>query len=433
MEFSGHNILFASRNNNKRFIVNLLSGNADLLDEKTYTAIRDKDTLDPLLIEKGYVVDPAAEKKLFRQKYLAFLDERERDEIQLFLVTNYSCNFNCSYCYQASYKQGKEKLTREVVDSFFNHILNRFKDKRKYITLFGGEPLLASPSQKEIMAYITAKAQHHDIEVSVVTNGYHLHEYIPILAKAKIREIQVTLDGPEEIHDKRRPLKNGKGTFQAIVKGIDEAIANKIPINLRVVVDKDNISTLQALADFAIEKGWTSSGLLKTQLGRNYELHECQTTRDKLYSRLELYQDIYELIRQHPRFVEFHKPAYSVSKFLFDHGELPPPLFDACTGTKTEWAFDYTGRIYACTATVGKEGEELGTFFPEAKTNEEEIETWSNRDILSIPKCKTCPVSLACGGGCASVAKNQNGVLNSHDCRPVKELLELGFGSYYKD
>ena len=71
------------------------------------------------------------------------------------------------------------------------------------------------------------------------------------------------------------------------------------------------------------------------------------------------------LIRQHPAILQFHKPAYSVSKFLFENGELPDPLFDSCPGCKTEWAFDYTGRIYSCTATVGKPGEELGTFYPE--------------------------------------------------------------------
>jgi hypothetical protein len=31
------------------------------------------------------------------------------------------------------------------------------------------------------------------------------------------------------------------------------------------------------------------------------------------------------------------------------------------------------------------------------------------------------------------MAKNYNGTLNSHDCRPVKELLELGIGHYFNE
>ncbi len=110
---------------------------------------------------------------------------------------------------------------------------------------------------------------------------------------------------------------------------------------------------------------------------------------------------------------------------------MPDPLFDACPGTKTEWAFDYTGSIYACTATVGKKGEELGKFYPEIRMDEEKLEEWEDRDILSIDECKTCPVQLACGGGCAAIAKNKHGQHNSPDCRPVTELLEMGIGLYF--
>ena len=107
-------------------------------------------------------------------------------------------------------------------------------------------------------------------------------------------------------------------------------------------------------------------------------------------------------------------------------------MFDSCPACKTEWAFDYTGTIYSCTATVGKQGEELGTYYPLITKNEEAIETWQNRDITTIEKCKSCEVALACGGGCASVAKNQHGHVNSPDCRPIKELLSLGAAYYFQ-
>ena len=51
----------------------------------------------------------------------------------------------------------------------------------------------------------------------------------------------------------------------------------------------------------------------------------------------------------------------------------------------------------------------------------------------TLPERKDCGVQLACGGGCGSVAKNKNGTVCSTDCRPVKELLELGFGAYFTE
>jgi uncharacterized protein len=267
--------------------------------------------------------------------------------------------------------------------------------------------------------------------VAVVTNGYNIAEYIDLLKKASIREIQITLDGTEEVHNIRRPLKGGGSTFQRIIDGIDLLLKEQIPVNLRVVVDKDNLENLTALASFAKEKGWTENSLFKTQLGRNYELHHCQVNPDRLYDRLSLYEKLYTMIEENPVIMEFHKPAFSVSKFLWEKGELPQPLFDACPGGKTEWAFDYTGSIYACTATVGKKGEELGVFYPTVELYEDEIDLWEDRDVTAINQCKSCSVQHLCGGGCAAIAKNKTGSLHGPDCRPVKELLELGISLYF--
>ncbi len=432
MQLSKYNIISKIKDSGNWFIVNSLSGQADILDQETYNQLQNGGE-HPDFIENGYLVDPEHEKRLFHQKYLQFLDDREKDEIQIFLVTNYSCNFACSYCYQAGYETQSAFLTKEVIDAFFEYILNEFSGRRKYITLFGGEPFLNSPSHMESVEYIIRKAASHNLEVAAVTNGYHLQEYLEILKAGKIREIQVTLDGTGEMHNQRRYLKGGSPTFDRIVEGIDQLLANQIPVNLRMVADRQNIPNLPELARFAIDKGWTASPIFKTQLGRNYELHECQANQQKLYSRLELYQDVYAQLKEFPYISEFHKPAFSISKFLFEQGELPAPLFDACTGTKTEWAFDFTGNIYACTATVGKDGESLGTFYPEVRKYAEAVEEWQDRDILSILKCKNCNLSLICGGGCASMAKNYNGALHSHDCRPVTELLELGIAHYFNE
>lgn len=432
MQLSKYNIISKIKDSDDWFVVNALSGQADVLDQETYTSLISGEE-NPEFIENGYLVDPAQEKKLFREKYLKFLDDREKDEVQIFFVTNYSCNFDCSYCYQGGYEAQPVALSKEVIDAFFDYIQKELAGRRKYITLFGGEPFLNAPKHRENIEYIIRKAASLNLEIAAVTNGYHLPEYMEILKSGKIREIQVTLDGTRDMHNQRRFLKGGDATFERIVAGVDELLANNIPVNLRMVVDRQNIQNLPDLAQFAIDRGWTSSPIFKTQLGRNYELHECQANQQKLYSRLNLYEDLYALLKTHPHISEFHKPAFSISKFLFEQGEMPEPLFDACTGTKTEWAFDFTGNVYACTATVGKQGESLGKFYPEVKKYTEAVEEWQERDILSIPKCRDCNLSLICGGGCASMAKNYNGSLNSHDCRPVTELLELGIGHYFNE
>ncbi len=441
MHYSKYNIFSKIRDSENYFIINLLSGNADILsgdDVKKLEAInRGESISDSIfsveLTEKGYLIDESEERKLYLKRYLDFIDSRDKDEIQIFFVTNYSCNFACTYCYQDQYINPNIELNSEIIDAFFNYVNKEFAGRKKYITIFGGEPLLGSSRQKDLIRQIIIRSVESDLDVSFVTNGYYLTEYSEIFKKGRIREVQVTLDGTESVHNYRRFLKGGEGTFSRIVKGIDSCLENGVDINLRMVVDKENIDNLPDLAQFAIDKGWTKSPYFKTQIGRNYELHHCQSSPDKLFDRVSLYESIFELTKKHPQILEFYKPAYSVAKFLSENGELPDPLFDACPACKTEWAFDYTGNIYSCTATVGKSDESLGTYYPSVTRNSDIIDQWEMRDITSIPDCKDCPVQLACGGGCGSVAKNRTGSICSTDCRPVKELLELGFSAYIEN
>jgi uncharacterized protein len=434
VELSGHNIIGKITNSESYFIINPLSGHADILTKDEYELLNNNSFSDPEpYLLKGYLVDPIEEKKLYHKKYLEFLDRRDNDEIQIFYVPDYKCNFACSYCYQDQYQHSGLNRDKKVLREFFRHIETHFAGRKKYLTLFGGEPLINSKAQKSYIAEFIRLANLQQLQIAVVTNGYHLVEYIDLLKSATIREVQVTLDGLQDMHNSRRPLKNGSPTFDKIVEGIDAALKEGFPVNLRIVLDKENIKELPKLARFAIDKGWTNNLLFKTQLGRNYELHHCQLNHDLLYSRIGLYQAIYRMIRSYPEILIFHRPAFSISRFLFDNGELPEPLFDSCPGTKTEWAFDSSGRIYSCTATVGKEGEELGTFFPESILYHEKISEWEKRDVLTIDGCKSCSLKLVCGGGCASVVKSQTGNINSPDCRPVTDFIGLGFSAYFID
>ena len=432
MYFSKYNIFSNIKDSDSYYIVNLLTGNADILDAAKGTEIIAGNYSDvEEYLEKGYLADEQAEKKLYIEKYLEFTETRDNDELQIFFVPWYSCNFDCSYCYQVGYDNEANTPSKEIIDSFFSYVVKEFSNRKKYITLFGGEPLLTGNKNKEVVKYFLEQAELNNIDIAIVTNGYALTEYMDILKSKSIREIQVTLDGADEIHNQRRPLRGGNPTFYKIVEGIDLALSNNLTINLRVVIDKENIYGLVELARYAIEKGWTKNPLFKTQLGRNYELHYCQSGNSKLMSRLDFYETIYKIIKQFPEIVEFHRPAFSITKFLYENGELPSPLFDSCPGTKTEWAFDYKGNIYSCTATVGKPGSELGTFYPEVKLDKEKISEWEERDVTSISECRDCSLQLACGGGCAAIASNRTGRIQSPDCRPIKELIGMGISYFY--
>lgn len=434
MQLSKHNILTRIAGDERWLLANLLSGQADILDPGVGEKLAAGEVTDAeALAAKGYLVDPAEEAQRYRQAYLEFVDGRETDEVQLFYVPSYACNFGCSYCFQDEYAPAPGGDGDAVLDAFFAYVDDTFAHRSKYVSLFGGEPLLPNPGSRRTVQRLIDGTVARGLDLAVVTNGYQLESYVDMLRKGRIREVQVTLDGPAQVHDARRMLKGGGGTFERIAAGIDACLAAGLHVNLRSVLDRDNIEAFAELAHFAIDRGWTANPAFKTQIGRNYELHHCQSDRNRLYSRLELFQDLYRLADRDPEILRFHSPAFSVAKFLFERGELPAPLFDSCPACKTEWAFDYTGRIYSCTATVGKQDEVLGTFWPTRELRTAEIEQWQERDVLAISQCATCPSQLACGGGCGSVAKNWSGRIDAADCRPIPELLALGTALYGRE
>lgn len=61
-----------------------------------------------------------------------------------------------------------------------------------------------NPAARRIVEQMVDCTRERGLDLAVVTNGYHLLSYLDVLAHAQIREIQVTLDGPPVMHDRRR-------------------------------------------------------------------------------------------------------------------------------------------------------------------------------------------------------------------------------------
>ncbi len=446
MQKSRYTFYVPKAGTNDLLVINYLSGAVDLISESDaseFTRRFQSDLWDgygflDYMKERGYLTESSdKEEDLIRTRFLEFQEEYDKTPIQLIFSLNYTCNFRCTYCFQEDYLgQTPAVLTREITDSFFKYINNRFAAEtvKPYITLFGGEPLLHGEAYKENLLYFLNQAQKFQYALAIVTNGYELINYIPEFERigSDIKEIQVTLDGGPEMHDRRRVTKSGGPTFERIAEGIDLALKKGYRINLRTIVDKENLGSLPDLAEYAMQKGWLHypQELFETQLGRNYELHSCQKT-DNLYSRAEMWSDYLKLAEGHPILMKYTRPQFHGMRYLKENGDLPFPVFDGCPAGKKEWAFDLKGDIFGCTASVGVEKYKLGSYIhPEEPMNEDQIFEWETRDVLAIEECRTCAVSLSCGGGCGVLAANNTGKIHSPDCRPVKEMVSIG-AAYY--
>jgi uncharacterized protein len=379
------------------------------------------------------------DQRMLADAQTSFVAEMERTPTQLIAVPSLACNLACSYCYQEVFESTRGLVEPAVIDAFFAWI-DRFHASDHappYITLFGGEPLVDTPAHHDRVRRYLDGARVRGLETAVVTNGYDLEAFVELLAHGALRELQVTLDGPRSVHDARRPHGNGGATFERIVRGIDALVAAKIPVNLRVVVDRANLPSLPELARFAQDKGWLDlpEARFKTQVGRNYELFGCAAgqRRSDLYERAELWAAYVELGEREPVLRRFHRPRFHGIGHLAQTGELPAPNFDGCPATKKEWAFGPDGTLYGCTATVGNPRYRLGRFYPTIERDEPAIAEWNGRSTFHIDECLQCNLVGLCGGGCGAIAAARTGSPMTPDCRPVREILGLGARFYGLD
>ncbi|MCB1179045.1 MAG: radical SAM protein [Leptospiraceae bacterium] len=426
-------------------IANYLSGSMDLVEKEEVDELKKRIQdnhwenyhLSEYLLERGYIFrDSYDENDLIREKYLEFEEEYEKTPLQLIFSTSFVCNFACKYCFQEEYQNSKTMLDRNLTDKFYEYINKNFGNEKvkPYITVFGGEPLLGSKTYKENLLYFLEKAAKYNYSTAIVTNGYELINYVPEFKRigVQIRELQVTVDGDKEHHNNRRIKKGGGETFDRVMNGVELALQNGYRINMRSIIDKENIGSLPGLAQYCKDRGFLNypSTLFETTLGRNYELHTCQKT-DKLFDRFNMWTEYFELAIKYPVLREYHKPQFHGMRYLKDNGNLPSPIFDGCPAGKREWAFDIHGFVYGCTASVGVEKFRLGSYVDSSlPVDSTQLEEWKTRDVLTIPECKTCPVSLSCGGGCGVLAYNIHGKIHSTNCRPVSELVGIG-AEYY--
>ena len=228
---------------NYTFINNILTGALDFIESKNWDLMLGEkfEEVDdgPLssLTERGYYYrDPNKEKKLFAELFKNLSVKANDRPIKYVICPTYSCNLDCIYCFEkdilSNNKKDMDESLLEASLKSIKTISKRINKDIQSIELFGGEPLL--PKNKNIVSKILEFAVEKDANITIVTNGVFAGDFTDILSPAKdnIEMLQITIDGPESIHDKRRIHFSGKGSFTEISKSIDDLLENKINIKV---------------------------------------------------------------------------------------------------------------------------------------------------------------------------------------------------------
>ena len=303
------------------------------------------------------------------------------------IALTYDCNFRCIYCYERNVKNNIT-MTKKMVDKFIEILL---KDEIKgSIGITGGEPLLEE--NRDTLKYLFKKGD--GLKFDIISNGYELPNFIDLLSNYNITSIKVSLDGPKEIHDKRRAHNSNKGTFDVIIKGIKEALDTGLKIVIYVNVDSQNINKIGELIRYLKENDIKAPILLKRVNKRSGLEYPYILSPEEYFAR------IFQLLKKEKLDVyiyEFEALLKNLFKSLRD-GSILIPKLRYCGGCEPNvLIFDPIGDIYSCDYVLGDKECKIGTYFPKLQFNSNYY-LWKNRTANKIKECYDCKLAPLCGG-----------------------------------
>ena len=144
----------------------------------------------------------------------------------LTLVVTEQCNFRCSYCvYGGTYAHRRTHsvarmswdTARRAIDDFLAHSADA---KGRGLRFYGGEPLLDLPLVRQSIEHVHLERGQTDVQFTLTTNGSMLEgEAADLLARYQTR-LNVSLDGPEQVHDRYRRLADGSPSWRRVMGNV---------------------------------------------------------------------------------------------------------------------------------------------------------------------------------------------------------------------
>lgn len=403
MKESKYNFFIKGENGNTLFYNTRMGSLALVEPEKKQQYddyINNKTELDEEFLSQlkycGFLVEDGFDEKLdIKMRLLS--SRYDTSVLSLTITPTMACNLRCVYCFEnGHYGHGKmngivQNKIIELVKKEIHHI------EKLVITWYGGEPLLAMDVIESLTPQLRkiCHKNHVEYSASMITNGYLLDaDMCARLQNCHIEDVQITLDGDCDTHNKRRPLADGSGSYKVIINNL-EKIHGKIGISIRINIDKLNKDRVQEVVNELKERNiyqdvFCYLGLVTSANGK---CSNCTCMTSEMYSKFNL-------------------------EFMFNNemplqSFYPKPMGNYCGADYVlGYVIDADGYVYKCWSDVGISercvmtlDEMLGNMTSDKNSiSDTQSQSILNDYMLFDPtednKCSECKYLPICMGGC---------------------------------
>ena len=349
-----------------------------------------------------------------RQKYLHHAISPE-ECLNLTILPNHRCNFNCSYCYSAAGRSKAELTTQQIVELATWAFTQGAKQNHPCRILFlgGGEPLLSWTTVSESICKLEEQSQKTGCQVSyaISTNGSLLTpDKVDFLIKHNV-SVQVSFEILEDIQNSQR------GHYHIVHENITSALKAGLRLSIHSVVTQSNLERMAEAVQTA-HKLYPELKKIGFEPVVEAETFAQPAEAARFYDRF-----YHNFLAAEKRCASYHMEiltAYSHNmETLRTHycgGQItltPHGTFSSCEAISSTKEKGYSESIFGRLNDKGEPEFDMVSF----------RRLRPAQPGFMRPGCDTCWIKWHCGGGCTLKRRTFTAAIMSEYCRFSRRMM----------
>lgn len=371
------------------------------------------------LEELGFHSIPQANNKLTKLRQNAKNNKKGRIGFMRLSLTE-KCNMGCTYCFQQKiYEEFQPALSVEKFTNIMNWFIMQNQGEIAYVQYFGGEPLLQFhllEKGNELLQKAKDEGVIKNYHQTITTNGTLItKKRAEFLVKSNF-DVIFSLDGWKTLNDENRVFKNGKGTYDHVMRGLNYYKEAGGRVSFLITPKTENLPSLKKIVDFFVEE------LKAVNIGFNSPQPTADGWEVDGLGLAKIVQDVWRYCNE--KNVDFHAPGTFIPNML----KYKQPQVDRCIDGNNgkgngDWPvyISADGSVSYCV--VHHQDERVVSEDMNHILEENKFRSWHFNESMH-DECDGCIANQICGGPCSLELTFRNGNLNPDRCSFFKNMVE---------
>lgn len=347
------------------------------------------------------------------------------------LNVSHDCNLRCTYCFagKGDYNQGRMTMDAKTGKQAIDYLIAASGDRERLeVDFFGGEPLLAFDTVKEVVEYARSREGETGkrFRFTITTNGMLLDDDKIDYINREMSNVVLSLDGRKSVNDKVRARVDGSGCYETVVPKFQKLVQRRGDgeYYLRGTFTKYNKDFGQdVLAMFDLGFDQVSVEPVVSDPKEPWAL-----TREDLPEVFAEYDRLATTVLDH----RLKKTGLNFFHFMLDLSQGPCAIkrLRGCGCGNEYLAVTPDGDVYPCHQFVGMDQWKMGNVF-DGTLDQDKKAYFAASTVYEKPDCLECWAKFYCSGGCnANNFRYEGDVRKAHtlSCEMERKRLECAIG-----